>query len=1822
MRPSLHNTSNMEKPLPHSLLTLTTLLLLLFTTLLPIASSPIPQPHPPYSDTTRDFTPDSFWAESPTNKIQTTSLPQNDTPVWSAAGNTISISMARNEYESFQLAFRPAVDIDERITIRQPTGPAKLGTGNFTLYTVGYAGSVSPDPLIPLEPDYIGDTDPDTGEPGSLSWDVDLLADITTALWVTIRAPLDALPGTYVSNITFSLSGSEINRRLEITIWDFVLPENPSLGTWFESSSSSYHSYYPFDNLDPEHVEFMKNVYKKFKSHRITPGKLCTIEPWGSDFSVDGEHNVTVDFTRSDPLLEYYLDEMNISRFEFPISGYNPVRWDRDEYDFSDPPYRPTPEYTTVIGQYIKQVADHYREKGWLDRCVFYYCDEPYAYTRSCTSPHSHPPFSLQRDLNDIIDANAPDLKHLITKSIEPALYGTGEIWDAPHTQYHLNDAAMRQELGEECWWYNVGGGISNPGMGLRALYWHSFNQRVDGVEHWGMNYWNYGTVNSDPWQGSTANGNGYMFYPGSTIGIDDDIIMSIRLELTRDGLEDYEYLLKYADLFGRESAEALARTIQPASEFEHDKPMNVPDTLLYGIRDYIAKAILGERDVDAQLWLHRLNGTRSGPGPWDGYGSGEHYGMDNISSVEGLEKTWYGDGGYTLAMEDVAASLYNCDSAGGWFPNNQPSLNSSITVETSPEKHIEGTGALNLSFWRDDTNVSQLYNCRVQRNSFPIPDWSGYDLFEFDCMPEGISLNNLYVELGFQGETWYDRIGRHTRTGMLPGKWHHVVMDISQLDRGVFDHIQIFIHNRRMEVPFHHYSLLIDNITLRSAERTLSGNFTFETIDLGPNPAASWYIEVLGDWPLYEECSVSVNMRSSDDGSSWGDWRSIDRDNDTIFGYSGSFTPRRYVRIGADILGNDSDSTVSPCISEVRMWYTPLKYADIGISPEGFRMVTDIPTAGEDMGLELELHSAGETEIGPVFVNISAEHNEIISSIRNDSVFLLPGKTVLSVDDIALGPGDHMVIVALHLPPGVIDTNLLNNSITVGIDVNAPPVPMISAPTTGESHKEIVFDGNGSVDPDGEITSYRWDMGDGTILAGPLVSHIYMEQKDFDVRLTVTDDSGFNVSTTETIGIGIPIPTVEIEHEPARGNVTTDFRLSSVIFDPLGAVDEYTWILPGGQERKGSAINWRFYDDGIRNVSLTLEFGYRPYNVSIWKHILVDNLPPSAAAATSRYEAPPGSDITFSSDGTGDPDDETEILSYHWDFGDGSDSSEANTRHAFHEIGRYMVNLTVTDDDNDADWTTFEIYIHTDPPVADFIVPEIFVNETASFKGGLAEDPDGQVVNYTWELKEHGESPGLIFYGEDFDHVFDRAGNYTLNLTVRDNDGDTGTSEKSFKVYSRDLDGDGIEDSEDPDIDGDGVPNEKDKYPRDPKKWADEGSHIALIALIVGIAIIICIASIGLLFRRRRKRSREVPPKKEEEIDEGMGDEEKERLRKKMYGELYARLEKDEGVDIDYDEEDLVDKEEEEKEAVEVKEEPKVDDRVRRKGRRNRMRARRKRKKAMLDWRRMQKKTEERKVETDEMAEQYEEWGIKEDEIEDVEKPEELEVQYEDWSVEQEPAEVWEEGVGDEEVIQDWAAEVDIIEDWGEAVGDEEVIEDWAVEVDIVEDWDEAVKDEEVIEDWGVEVDIVEDWDEAVGDEEIEEWGVEDELIEGREEVVGDEEDIQDWGVEEEIVEDWEEVVGDEEEIEDRSAEEVIVEDWGEVMGDEEEIENLGVEFEIIVEEKDNVMDKGKNDGWDVEFEIVESENENHGRKGSEEADVKFEINDSEGEIEDWNVD
>ena len=92
------------------------------------------------------------------------------------------------------------------------------------------------------------------------------------------------------------------------------------------------------------------------------------------------------------------------------------------------------------------------------------------------------------------------------------------------------------------------------------------------------------------------------------------------------------------------------------------------------------------------------------------------------------------------------------------------------------------------------------------------------------------------------------------------------------------------------------------------------------------------------------------------------------------------------------------------------------------------------------------------------------------------------------------------------------------------GSPVNVPPIASISGPRYSGVGQEVVFDGSGSVDADGTIIGYSWDLGDGTTGEGVTISHRYARMGTYTVRLVVQDDMGATHSTVHQIVISIRV--------------------------------------------------------------------------------------------------------------------------------------------------------------------------------------------------------------------------------------------------------------------------------------------------------------------------------------------------------------------------------------------------------------------------------------------------------------------------------------------------------------------------------------------------------------------------------------------------------------------------------------------------------------------------------------------------------------------------
>jgi PKD repeat protein len=92
----------------------------------------------------------------------------------------------------------------------------------------------------------------------------------------------------------------------------------------------------------------------------------------------------------------------------------------------------------------------------------------------------------------------------------------------------------------------------------------------------------------------------------------------------------------------------------------------------------------------------------------------------------------------------------------------------------------------------------------------------------------------------------------------------------------------------------------------------------------------------------------------------------------------------------------------------------------------------------------------------------------------------------------------------------------------------NTPPVAAASGtPTSGIAPLTVNFSSSGSSDPDGSITGYSWNFGDGSALStSAAASHVYQNAGTFTAVLTVTDNRGATATAQVTMTVS-PNPNI-----------------------------------------------------------------------------------------------------------------------------------------------------------------------------------------------------------------------------------------------------------------------------------------------------------------------------------------------------------------------------------------------------------------------------------------------------------------------------------------------------------------------------------------------------------------------------------------------------------------------------------------------------------------------------------------------------------------------
>lgn len=529
-----------------------------------------------------------WWCDA-THKIpQTRGLP-------AVQGETARMSAARNDWEAVQIVVRPEKKLKGLTAVLsgfcQASGNASIAADNTRILRAYYHFVDHPTDATGVR-DYWPDALPPMDGP------IDLEAGKNQPLWVLVHVPEDAKAGDYQATLTLKAEGFSAEVPVSLHVWDFTLPKQNHLKTAFGLSVGNIFRYHGL-KTEEDKRKAVDLYLKSFAEHRISPYDPTPMDPIRVKFLPEADPpRAEVDFSAFDAAMERAVKKYGFNNFRLGIRGMGGGTF----HSRSDPSIagfgEDTPQYQAMFASQVRQIEAHLREKGWLDMAFVYWFDEP-------------DPKDYEFVANGMkrLKKYAPDLTRMITEQPSGAFDAHVNVWCPVSHNYDQAAADARRKHGERFWWYVCTGPkapyctlfIDHPATELRIWHWQTWQRNIVGTLVWESNYWTSSAAYPDQAQnpyedpmgyrsgystpkGTKAfwgNGDGRFLYPPlaaatpSSAPVLDPPVTSIRWEMLREGVEDYEYLYMLRELLKEKGA-----TLPETRRTELESLLAVPEAI------------------------------------------------------------------------------------------------------------------------------------------------------------------------------------------------------------------------------------------------------------------------------------------------------------------------------------------------------------------------------------------------------------------------------------------------------------------------------------------------------------------------------------------------------------------------------------------------------------------------------------------------------------------------------------------------------------------------------------------------------------------------------------------------------------------------------------------------------------------------------------------------------------------------------------------------------------------------------------------------------------------------------------------------------------------------------------------------------------------------------------------------------------------------------------------------------------------------------------------------------------------------------------------
>ena len=497
----------------------------------------------------------SFWRQSTGRKVF------RGRPLPTATVPAVRLATARNEEEAVQFVVRPSVRMSNvRVEARMD------GDFDVEVRRVGYlmidyladdmgARGNWPDPIFPQEK-------------GGCA----IAAGENQPFWVSVKPGKAVKAGVHRGSIRVTGSAGTFTVPLEVRVFGFDFPDKVTCESAFGLAWTTVFDYQRIKKREDKEAVVEKYL-AHFARHHIAPYSPLVLvnDPsytikWTK--TEKKEDSVPVfDWTKWDAEVDRVLGKYHFTTLKLHLRGIGggDMSGTGGTRKFNGAT-EGTELFDIYISRYLKAIEDHLREKGILDRVYVYTFDEPLP---------QH--FKYVNESLALLKKHAPGLRRMVTVEPREEFVGGINLWCPITEEFNREASAAAQARGEEVWWYitfsskppKVNEHVEHAGVDMRVWLWQTWLEKVTGILMWEVAHWNRKSIHPDPahpqnpyvdticWGGERPWNSGegrYIFPPVKCFETTEPVLEgpvdSIRFEMLREGLEDYEYfaMLKKLD--------------------------------------------------------------------------------------------------------------------------------------------------------------------------------------------------------------------------------------------------------------------------------------------------------------------------------------------------------------------------------------------------------------------------------------------------------------------------------------------------------------------------------------------------------------------------------------------------------------------------------------------------------------------------------------------------------------------------------------------------------------------------------------------------------------------------------------------------------------------------------------------------------------------------------------------------------------------------------------------------------------------------------------------------------------------------------------------------------------------------------------------------------------------------------------------------------------------------------------------------------------------------------------------------------------------------